>query len=355
MLLSDKIAGRDNNFNLIRLLAACFVVFSHSYSLTNSDPDVLSQWLGYSIASLGVDMFFVISGFLVTRSFLRTRNLFVFAVSRILRIYPGLIVCCFLTVLALGPFFTILPIKEYFAHQGVYEYLFAKSTIFGVLVTGGGSELPGIFESNPHTNRVNASLWTLVYEVFMYGLIFVFGVISMLFRDRDGKVLVICYVAMILVCLFMAIVDLQLVGKLREAIVSVSRFGLCFFTGGLMFIFNKKIPLSPRVFLIVLVVAIVSLHIEDMKILYYFSVAYVAVFCAYYVRTLKSVIQKDDYSYGVYIYAFPIQQAVISITPNISGWALQLVAMPIIAVVAYLSWHLIEKRFIRLKESWGAR
>ncbi len=353
MLLSEKIVGRDNNFNLIRLLAAWLVVFDHSYSLTNSSPSFLSQWLGYSVAFLGVDIFFVVSGFLITFSFLKTKNLFVFAINRAFRIYPGLIICCILTVLILAPFFTTLPIKEYFIHQDIYNYLFGKSTIFGVLFTGGGSELPRVFEGNPNTSRVNASLWTLVYELFMYSLVFIFGVISIFLKYKKINILIISYIIMIVVCLFIAFIDLELSEKLYEVVTSISRFGLCFFTGGLIFIYNKHIVLSPKLFFLSLIVMAVSLNIDNMKILYYFSLPYATIFCTYYFKALDPLrIQKDDYSYGVYIYAFPIQQALIAITPTISALMLQLVAMPIIATMAYLSWHLVEKKFIKLKESW---
>lgn len=126
--------GRDNNFNLIRLLAALAVMVSHSFALAlgGGSFEPFRSSLGMSPGMIAVDVFFATSGFLVTASLLSRRNPIEFIRARGLRIFPGLLVVLALTVFVLGPVFTSLPLSTYFTEWETYRYLVKCLT----LITG---------------------------------------------------------------------------------------------------------------------------------------------------------------------------------------------------------------------------
>jgi peptidoglycan/LPS O-acetylase OafA/YrhL len=176
-LLSSYLKGRDNNFNLIRFIAASLVLVSHSYPLYfgSDHNDILRQLVGISLGTVAVDLFFISSGFLIANSLFRGHDLFGFIKARVLRIYPGLIVSLLLCVFLLGIFFTTLPVKEYLTNIQTYKFLFVNMVLF----FGEEATLPGVFESLPWARTVNGSLWTLPFEVRAYAL-FVF--VALFFR-----------------------------------------------------------------------------------------------------------------------------------------------------------------------------
>lgn len=168
MRLSELIGDRDNNLNLVRITAALAVLVTHSFALTlgpNAEP--LRQHLGTTLGTMAVDVFFVASGFLVTFSLAKRQSVLEFVLARALRILPALFVMLLLSVAVLGPAFTALPLADYFADRRVATYLIKGAT----LVTGIEFELPGVFLRNPYPAVVNGSLWTLPWEVAMYGLL----------------------------------------------------------------------------------------------------------------------------------------------------------------------------------------
>ena len=172
MILTQLASGRDNNFNLIRFIAASLVLISHSYPLAMGKgfPEPLSEPLATSWGSIAVDVFFVASGFFIAASFSLKSSFKSFVMARILRIYPALIVVTILTVFVLGPIFSNLTVFDYFTSSQTYQYLIKNMT----LITGIEYNLPGVFSENPYEHAVNGSLWTLPYEIKMYFLLVLF-------------------------------------------------------------------------------------------------------------------------------------------------------------------------------------
>jgi peptidoglycan/LPS O-acetylase OafA/YrhL len=169
MYLASASGNRDNNFNLIRILAAIAVLISHCFVLSTGDPEAepLRSELGMTLGSIAVDIFFVTSGFLVTASILRSRSIVDFTCARVLRIFPGLFAMLLLTVFLMGTALTTLPWLEYISSPGVYAYALKC----GSLVTGVSYLLPGVFSENPYRGAVNGSLWTMPYEIRMYAIV----------------------------------------------------------------------------------------------------------------------------------------------------------------------------------------
>ena len=167
--------ARNNSMNIMRLLAALAVIYGHASAVTGRGPgDLFLQFVGYKfIGGVAVDVFFVLSGFLITASAMSGKGIRYFVVSRVLRIYPALIICVVLSVFLLGPLLTVS--HEYWVSTATWRYLFGNATAYRTEYF-----LPGVF-SGLHDPAVNGSLWSLLVEVRLYlmvGIGFMVGVFS---------------------------------------------------------------------------------------------------------------------------------------------------------------------------------
>lgn len=170
MEISRFTNNTDNNFNLIRFLAAFLVLYSHSYPLFGFNfMGPVEQFFGKSWGSFAVHIFFITSGFLIMGSFKRNDNTMSFILSRILRIYPGLIVSIFVCVFVFGIINTTVGYKIYLKDQSIWDFLYYNSLLVVGDIRYG---LIGVFKNSPYPNAVNGSLWTLPHEVKMYLYLF---------------------------------------------------------------------------------------------------------------------------------------------------------------------------------------
>lgn len=157
--LSDP---RQKNSNILRLIAASAVIFSHAADIGTGEHDVIYQWIGISGGSIAVCAFFSISGMLIYRSIIHSGSLRIYVIARSLRIFPGLWVMLLLTTLLLGPLVTELPAPDYFGHPQTPEYFYGNAVLYLPQYL-----LPEVFEGNP-VAAVNAPLWTLRFEFTCY-------------------------------------------------------------------------------------------------------------------------------------------------------------------------------------------
>lgn len=150
-----------DNFVALRMFAAILVIFGHAYPITVS---VAPGFLGNAVHTVALKIFFVISGYLITESWIRDRSLSRYFSKRLLRIIPGLAVLVTITAFVVGPIVTNLSVAQYFSSHALYEY-------FSNIVLYPRYNLPGLFNDNPYPVAVNGSLWTLPVEFFMYILV----------------------------------------------------------------------------------------------------------------------------------------------------------------------------------------
>ena len=345
--------GRDNNFDLLRLTAALAVLFGHSFVLTAgyeslATVDPISWFLiqhagfGESVGDLAVDMFFVISGFLVARSFLTQKTVIGFIEARVLRLFPAAIVCSIFTVAVLAGFGT-LPVIDYVTHPQTWQFLINNATLWRVEF-----DLPGIFADNAYAGAVNGSLWTLPIELRAYVFLTLLGV-SGLLRWRHGSNLVLA----VLVILFLVPEWSSIVTRNEDK----WRLYLFFLVGAAFYINRKYIPLGilPPVALFAVYAATAAfpkLH----ALIFVILVSYLTLALAL-IRYYPAVDpgKAGDISYGVYLYAFPVQQALVHLLPSgLNGWWLSLWASIVTIILAVLSWFLVEKRALARKGTMAA-
>ncbi|WP_188866092.1 acyltransferase family protein [Pseudomonas asuensis] len=331
----------SNNFDFLRLLAASFVIFGHCYWLTGrvSEEPFLHMTGHSDLADIGVDIFFAISGFLITGSYLRTSSRAHFIIKRALRIFPGLLLATLFSVLLVGVVATTLPLNEYVFNSVTATYLLNALLLTHYL-------LPGVFADNPYANIVNGSLWTLPFEALMYSGIVILGMLKLLKRY-----------AVVPLFLLLAIGHFILLPALETESHTLSklfRLGLDFFSGSALYLYKDRIIWSWRIALGLFLVSLVTLGHDTWFIIHALSLPYIAL-CFAQAKTpyLCKAGKYGDFSYGLYIFGFPIQQLlVLWLGADFNLAALIMLSFIITLSLAFLSWHFIEAPAMKLKTRW---
>lgn len=342
--LSEYTDGRDNNFNLIRFFAALLVLISHSYPLAIGDrsAEPLRQIVGITLGTVAVDVFFISSGFLVTRSLDRTRDVIGFAIARALRIYPGLLCSTLITIFVAALFLTELPLGDFFSHRETVDYFLSNLSVLRHVAF----YLPGVFEATPFPRVVNGSLWTLPIELRMYvSIAMLWTAIRLIRAPKWIYAFSIFVIAIGLLALHIA------EHYIEGAESGPVRMGGMFFAGAFFYIYRKRIQLSSRTAAVIALGTLASCVTPGAFFLAYtLGITYLVFAMAYLpngrIRLFNRV---GDYSYGMYVYAFPIQQIIASLVPGITPTTMMLLAFPPTLVMAIVSWHVVESRVLGLK------
>jgi peptidoglycan/LPS O-acetylase OafA/YrhL len=345
--LASYTASHDNNFNLIRFVAATLVLVSHSFVLAGY-PDFgepLESLVGLTWGSLAVDFFFITSGFLVTSSYLSKDSFFGFARARIIRIYPALIVAVLFSVVIIGLYFTTLNAGAFLSDSKTHQYILKNSFLFD----GVKYNLPGVFLDNPYRQAVNGSLWTLPYEVKMYSyLALLLCTISYLKRSLGVNVNI--KTAILVIYLITGALNIHNHFYVDEKNYFI-HLAFMFFSGALFYLWREKIMLSINIFAICTLLLIISIyHPHLFFVVYSLSIPLIVLFLAYIPKgAIRSYNKIGDYSYGMYIYAFPIQQALAATIDNITISTMLGLSFVLTLVMAVASWHIVEKPMLKFK------
>ena len=341
MLLSEiSAARRDNNLNIIRLLAATSVAFAHSFALLHGEPHpiwggyVQSGWFGF----VAVAVFFGLSGFLITQSFDRRHSWFQYLEARWLRIFPGLFFSCL---------FTTIIVSVFVKQQGLEAFVDIKNwrQTFGAFFFD-YNYLDGVFDSNP-TRGVNGSLWTLPIEFRLYIFVLVFGLLGLVLR----RYVFLAFAATMLIC---GILHFQPVTehvwpvlfRIRNYSFSYYSLPFCFVGGMLFYLFRDKIRLNIPLAAALLVLCYFFNHWAIICL----SFVYAAFTFGYHPKAyLPHLNFKADLSYGIYVLAFPIQQTLIFNGIKPEGHLFFLVTMACTIPAAFISWYGFEKPGLALK------
>lgn len=289
-------------------------------------------------------MFFILSGYLISASWEQYPRFNVFIAKRSLRIFPGLIVATVSTVVIVGFFFSSLSLWSYFTDPATLQYL---NNIF--LINAQYFLPGGAFSTNPFPNAINGSIWTLAYEFLMYITVGVFGAIGLYKRIS---------IKAIWLGLFILQIIINITGTQHfNFIIFYFQFNqlvvlaLMFFTGVLVQKKAFKLHFTPYYGLLSLVAfaTIVSLLPRTAELMASTLLAY-SLFALGNSARLSWFGRYGDFSYGIYIYSFPIQQMTVSLTEIHSAYRLFIVALPLSVVAGALSWWLIESRMLGYKK-----
>jgi len=325
-------AQQHNNFDFIRLMAATMVLVSHQYAIGGLPEPAL---LGDGLGGVNVKVFFAISGYLVIESWFRDPSLARFLARRALRIWPGLTVMVLLTVLALGPAVTTWSLRDYFSSSQTWAYLRA------IKVFALGGHLPGVFEGMPLNGWMNASLWSLPVEVRCYLLLAGLGLAGLL---RRRWTLPLLWLGAVVYCHAQADPGVQFV------------YSQYFLAGALMSQARRYwVERAPQVFVgaVALAGLLTWLGQAGWAELLAVPVASISL-GSMSTPVLRRFGRFGDISYGVYIYAFPIQQTVTQFGVRHAGWSFEtglLVAGAATYLLGLLSWHGVEKQALKFKPS----
>ena len=341
--LADVLAPENNSFGVVRLAMAVAVLVSHSYwfTLGQGGSEPLYSWTGHSLGEHAVQVFFFLSGVLVTQSLLKSGSVLDFACGRALRIFPGLIACVLLTALVLGPFVSTLSLGRYLTAPELASYI--AKTLF---LTTGSAGLPGVFKDLPLSNLVNVSLWTLKYEVLCYAGLGLIGAIAML-HERT-RTLATAGLAILVFSIFIGppkpIDDYSQLDNVRY-------FTLYFGMGALACLLNKHIIISKFVLAPLFVCFIAAIGTRWGELSSALFLGYATLYVATWTfGPLRRFTNKQDYSFGVYIYAGPIQQALIGLKLGLTPMALSFAALPVALALAAISWNVIERPALLLRK-----
>lgn len=333
-----------NNFTVLRLVAALLVVVSHSYFLTGNqahEPMFVLTNKRFLLSDIGLYIFFFTSGYLVTNSLTKSKSILHFLYKRCLRIYPALIIVVLITVFLIAPIVTRLSLYNYFHNKQTWAYLL---TISGLKIK---FFLPSVFDSTQFYDKgVNGSLWSIGLEIKLYLSLCIFEILNTKKTKRfysitSATIVIACFIGIITNMIYLnnsysdkiiRLIAIFFVGSLLQTtIVKTTILKMVLGISAILFLLRTiiKLPLDFGIEAII----IVSLG---------------TIFFALQKRFVLPL--KTDISYGIYIYAFIVQQVLFqysgfTITPLVNIILTLVITIPI----AWLSWQFIEKPALDLK------
>jgi len=336
--IMERHGGTGPGFDALRFYLSVAIVVYHAKQVVvgreaaNYQASILFPYL----LAL-VPIFFCLSGFLVTGSAVRTRSIGTFLTNRSLRIFPALTVEVALSALILGPWLTSVEWQDYFQSKKFFSY-------FGNIIGRVRMSLPGVFDANPIPDTVNASLWTLQPEFYCYLIMTALMLSTIVYRRRLATML---YVALTLA---LSVLNwrtgLGHPGDVFPGYVIVYYFA----TGIIAYHWIRSIPIHGSLFVGAAILSYYTITVPGLMFLASLPVAYCTIYIGLSKFPLIYPFNTGDYSYGIYLFNFPIQQTVVYFLPDVKEWwLLLLISLPLTILFAAVSWRWVEKPALRLK------
>ena len=357
-----QLAGtRRNNFDFLRFFFATLVVFSHSWPIfwgrNTLEPLSLVTDGRFTLGGLAVAGFFAISGFLVTQSWEHSGSAADYLKKRLLRIYPGwtaaLLFCVFVVAPLSRPSHALL-----LRDPRTYTFL-------GQLFLQEHGFLPGVFPHNWQIGVPDGQTWTLRYELICYTLPLVLGLTGLL---RRRLVVLALFVALLVVINAQAFAAFP--RPVPEPALPVPYFGRLdplplfaayFLAGMLGYLYRDRIPHARPLLLVCLMALVLTAFTGPLAWLLFVTLPTCGAYALFYIALSPGIRMHDfgrhgDLSYGLYLYAWPVQMLIVqfflySFSPleHFAALGLFAAAWLLTLPLAALSWHFVEKPFLRLK------
>ncbi|HEX6495146.1 MAG TPA: acyltransferase [Acidobacteriaceae bacterium] len=337
----SSVDSRQNNIDFLRLAFALMVVFSHSFVVTRggAEPFALLTRNQATGGTIAVDAFFILSGFLITASYERSRSVASFLKKRVVRIYPAFLVVTLVTALCVVPL-----AGGQLEGRGA---LGKAALVIASIVRLKDIDSLGTFAGNPYPHVVNASLWTVSYEFLCYLGVAILGMTTLLHRRRTIAGL---FGASLVVSLLFAYFHWQSPHTLETGLFGYpqawARFIPMYLAGVVFYLYRDRIRLH-RWGAILSVFALAAACVIPLGYTLLFPVfgSYLLMYIAFWERLpLYRIMRFGDLSYGTYLYAFPVQQLVVQHF-GIRSSPLRLFAIvtPLVLAAAAMSWHFVER------------
>lgn len=327
--------GVGPGFDAARLALAVAILCWHSVLTSYGHDAEDAVWASPFSAPLValMPMFFALSGFLVMGSFDRTRNLGTFMGLRALRILPALATEILISAFILGTMLTTRPLAAYFGDPAFLKY-------FGSLIGKVSLALPGVFETNPDPGRVNVSLWTIAPELSCYVYL---GLQIALRLRRTGVT-----VAAAVLLLANIAADFGGASTVSDGVVLARYLVVSFAFGNLLYVWRDRIPFRPGLALVSLGLGLALIKVPALIYVALGALAYVVVVVGCCPIPTPYPFSTGDYSYGIYLYAFPVQQVFAQFFPHARTfyWNI-LFCLPVVCLIAFASWWCVEKPALR--------
>jgi peptidoglycan/LPS O-acetylase OafA/YrhL len=348
---SDHLTA-DNNVHLFRIVLAILVILSHSYPLVegNEVNEPFQRIAGHlTLGRIAVDCFFLLSGFLITASWERNPSVRDFFARRVSRIYPGFFAVTFLSCFVLVPAVKGIDSVTYDGFlSALWDSIWLRST-----------PSYGIFDENPNRS-LNGSLWSIPYEFSCYCITVFLGLFGLLSKRWSTYILLMCLVSsLVLHCFPFEITNDPRITKFVGKPIVWARLLPLYLTGVWGWIHRDRL----RVTTIGLIGTCVLLAIGSQNSVFWVilfpSAGGYLIFCLIFRPRLRfyRLESLGDFSYGTYLYAFPIQQLIVRYTAGsgLTPLGLFLGSTPIVLVLAVLSWYFVEKPAMESTKVWLKR
>lgn len=322
-----------NNFDFLRIIAALMVLFAHQYTLLGRGAPAIAG--RFDSGGIAMYTFFAISGYLVVQSWSVDPHVWRFMARRALRIWPALIFTTVVCAFVLGPLVSTLPASEYFKSHETYKYL-------SWLRLRSDFDLPGVFANLPFPNAVNGSLWSVPLEVHWYWILLLIGVFGLM-RYRW---------LVVAITLGFAVYHFGIYHAETNKPQWTNEYGLFFCTGACLYLLrdlwvDRRLAIAASVTVLAATVAAFGHQVIAAWIAWPFLVIALGTAST---PILRSFGRFGDFSYGAYVFAFPVQQTLIWATA--AKWSVGQYLPGVTAItlaLAFVSWHCVEKPALRLK------
>lgn len=361
--ISDGMNGQRNSLGIVRLTLAVLVILAHAFPLGGwgEDPAQALFKGQENSGTLAVLAFFAISGYLIAKSG-RRHGTVVFFWHRVLRILPAYWVALGVAAFIVAPLWWIAAGRDlgsYFAQPGGWAgYLLRNSYLhtgqFGIL---------DVFSDTPwgslHGSIMNGSLWSLEYEFFCYLIIGALVALTVMARPRLSRIAIVVltvFLALVQVGIYFFGINL-LAGLPIFGTPTASKLMFAFLVGSLLAVFSRSVKIDGRVAAVAAVLMFGSLLLGWFHVIGIPAMAYLCLWLAVRLPAgVQWIGQRNDYSYGVYVYGFLVEQSLASAGVHRLGY-LPYVALALVVTAgcAWLSWHLIEKHALALKDRGPGR
>jgi peptidoglycan/LPS O-acetylase OafA/YrhL len=361
--LGEALNSRNNSVNAIRLAFAGSIIVLHAMALGGYVDEMPKLIFHETFGTYMLAGFFVISGYMITASRLASRGFGDYLWRRLLRIYPAWIASFVLVAVVLGPLSLLIqgrPLSSYdwgSAAGYVYKNLYFRLNQF---------DITGTIEGIPFERIWNYSAWTLFYEFALWMCIGILVLIAPKKLLNPG--IIAGLVVFTAIKVFdkvtndlsqfgtanpgrsVGAIESNFLTTLMFVLEPLARLGIFFFAGALLYVYRDKVKISWLVFWISVAISMVLGVIGWFHVFAALPWAYVIMHLGTSTR-LSRVNYPNDYSYGTYIYAFPITQvlALIALEHPMPGWLFCTLAVLATAPLAWLSWHVLEKPAMSLK------